>query len=174
MCIFILFSLKINQATYPKQYRSVYPHRSRNCLSPLCGIFFFSFSLTIFHLNLSLGTSQSNRIEKQTQDRMQDQLKYNMSFPNYNNKNPCKIWYSIMELNNIYSNCQQYCNKHAGLEVQKQHNFMKNLIFPPISSKWQPFQSFPPIYKCFQTYPAIYSHLHTHRTTETWTLGCTI
>ena len=37
---FFLF-LKINHATYQKQYGSVYPHRSRDSLSPVCGICFF-------------------------------------------------------------------------------------------------------------------------------------
>ena len=31
--------LKINHATSPKLYRSYYPHRSRDSLSPVCGIF---------------------------------------------------------------------------------------------------------------------------------------
>ena len=35
---FFIF-LKINHATFPKLYRSYYPHRSRNYLSPVCRIF---------------------------------------------------------------------------------------------------------------------------------------
>ena len=31
--------LKINHATSPKLYRSYYPHRLRDSLSPVCGIF---------------------------------------------------------------------------------------------------------------------------------------
>ena len=34
---------QINHATSPKCYRSYYPHRSRDSLSPVCGIFFINF-----------------------------------------------------------------------------------------------------------------------------------
>ena len=37
---FLFFFLKINHATSQKLYRSYYPHRSRELVSPVCGIFF--------------------------------------------------------------------------------------------------------------------------------------
>ena len=36
--------IKINNATSPKLYWSYYPHRSRDSLSPVCGIFFLILS----------------------------------------------------------------------------------------------------------------------------------
>ena len=39
---FFYFFLKINHATSPKLYWSYYPHRSRDSLSPVCGIFFIT------------------------------------------------------------------------------------------------------------------------------------
>ena len=42
----------INHATSPKLYRSCYPHRSRDSLSPVCGIFYLEYpNLMPFDLN---------------------------------------------------------------------------------------------------------------------------
>ena len=39
--LFFLFKKKKNHATSPKLYRSYYPHRLRDSVSPVCGIFYW-------------------------------------------------------------------------------------------------------------------------------------
>ena len=39
--------MEINHATSPKLYRSYYPHRSRDSLSPVCGIVFYQHLLVV-------------------------------------------------------------------------------------------------------------------------------
>ena len=57
------FFLKINHATSPKLYRSYYPHRSRDSLSPVCGIFSSSFDFSpldmLCHSSFSRGEIKS-------------------------------------------------------------------------------------------------------------------
>ena len=40
----------IHRATFPKLYRSYYPHRSRDSVSPICGIFLVSFLVSFIEI----------------------------------------------------------------------------------------------------------------------------
>ena len=56
---FILFFFQINYETYPKLYWSVYPHRSRESLSPVCGILKTCFHLSRWNARVSCQRYQS-------------------------------------------------------------------------------------------------------------------
>ena len=44
---FFSFFFQINHATSPKLYRSYDPHRSRDLMSPVCGIFFYKYAFFV-------------------------------------------------------------------------------------------------------------------------------
>ena len=53
------FFFQINYETYPKLYWSVYPHRSRESLSPVCGILKTCFHLSRWNARVSCQRYQS-------------------------------------------------------------------------------------------------------------------
>ena len=110
----------VNHATSPKLYRSYYPHRSRELVSPVCGIFFFKF----VHVLLT-----EDKLNKRTRERMNTRVVTD-PFHHNNHKSCCESFKSTeyLYLNHVtYEACEQFYSKliHARVALIDLEHFMQ-------------------------------------------------